>query len=241
MILARYAGELSRAIEVIVRDEADAIARAAALIAGQLRRDGLIYVYGPGAHSAIAVQDVFYRAGCPTNIAPVLDPVNKALASTSAERVDGHGATVVAGSGVGAGDPFIVINAFGVNAAAIGAARSARERGARVIALSSRAASASVPPDHPARAEAAVDLSTLAEVHVDTHVPPADAVLDLGYGVQVGGVSTALNSFVLQAILASAVEELGERARVWRSSYTVGGDAHNAEQAQRLRERVPQL
>jgi uncharacterized phosphosugar-binding protein len=57
-------------------------------------------------------------------------------------------------------------------------------------------------------------------------------------------MSTVMNSFALQAILASAMERLladGEEAWVWRSSYTVGGDAHNARAATRVRDRVPQL
>lgn len=244
-LLARYGAELQAAIDTIVRDEAAHVDAAATLVADRLRQDALIHVYGPGGHSALAVQDVFYRAGCPIVVAPVADPVTTlaagALGSTAAERQTGHGEAVVAGAGVGPGDLFVVVNAFGVNAAAVGAARAARARGARVIALSSRAAEDSVPAGHPARGGS---LPAHADVHVDTHVPAGDTVLAAGPGVRVGGVSTVLNSFVLHAILASAVEQLvagGDEAWVWQSSYTAGGDAHNARAAERVRERVPQL
>ncbi|WP_216207163.1 sugar isomerase domain-containing protein [Amycolatopsis aidingensis] len=247
-LLARYSERMCAALGTIVRDEAAAIRTAATLVADQLRGDGLVYVYGPGAHSALAVQDVFYRPGCPVNLAPVIDPgttlLGGAFRSTAAERAEGHVADVVAGSGVSSGDPFIIVNAFGVNAAAVGAAEAARDLGARVIALSSRAAAAALPSGHPARARDGEDLSTLAEVHIDTHVPAADVMLDAGPGVRVGGASTALNSFALHAVLASAVEQIvaaGGEAWVWRSSYTEGGDAHNARAAERVRERVPQL
>lgn len=247
-LLACYAEQLCAAIEAVVRDEAEAVSMAAALVAVQLRRDGLVYVYGPGGHSALAVQDVFYRAGCPINIAPVVDPatmlINGALRSTSVERTDGHGAAVVAESGVGSGDPFVIVNAFGVNATALSAAKAARARGARVIALSSPAAVTGLPPEHPARAHAAADLSRLADVHVDTHVPAADVVLDLGRGVHTGRISTALNSFVLHAILASAVEQFMAAdgwVWVWRWSYTPGGDIYNQLAAKRVRDRVSQL
>ncbi len=86
-------------------------------------------------------------------------------------------------------------------------------------------------------------VAELADVHVDTLVPAGDTV-PAPNGVHLGGISTVMNSFVLQAILASAVERLvtdGEEAWVWRSSYTAGGDAHNARAAARVRDRVPQL
>ncbi|WIY00953.1 sugar isomerase domain-containing protein [Amycolatopsis mongoliensis] len=244
-LLARYGERLESAIDAIVRDEADHVRVAATLVADQVRQDGLVHVYGPGGHSALAVQDVFYRAGCPIAVAPVADPATAlfagALGSTAAEREADHGEAVVAGSGVGQGALFVVVNAFGVNAAAVGAARAARARGARVIALSSRAAEAAVPAGHRARSGS---LPAHADVHVDTHVPAGDVVLEAGPGVRVGGLSTVLNSFVLHAILASAVEQLvagGDEAWVWHSSYTAGGDAHNARAAERVRERVPQL
>ncbi|GLY47748.1 sugar isomerase domain-containing protein [Lentzea sp. NBRC 102530] len=238
-LLRTYADRLCALVDAIVRDEAESIAAAAALVAGQLRRDRLVHVHGPGGHSALAVQDVFYRAGCPVLIAPVTDPgtslLGGALNSTATERLDGRGAMAV--EGLVEGDLLIVVNAFGVNAASVGAARSARERGVRVIAVSSRTAAADLPADHPARAG---ELPSHADVHIDTHVPPGDVVLEVAPGVEMGGVSTALNSFVLHAVLAAAVEQ-APGTTVWRSSYTEGGDAHNARAAEQVRGRVPQL
>ncbi|TDD45303.1 SIS domain-containing protein, partial [Kribbella antibiotica] len=148
-LLAEYAARLTDAINTLARDESDAIDRAATVLAEQLRRDGLIYIYGPGAHSAIAVQDVFYRAGCPANVVPVTDTSTTlaagALTSTQAERAPNHGATVVTASGVTPGDPFIIVNAFGINAAALDAARAAHSRGAYVIALTTPATTAALP------------------------------------------------------------------------------------------------
>lgn len=237
-LLRTYADRLCAAVDAIVRDEAPAIAAAAELVADQLRRDGLVHVHGPGGHSALAVQDVFYRAGCPVNIAPVVDPgtslLGGALNSTATERRSGR-ASVVAG--LTEGDLLVVVNAFGVNAACVGAAATARARGVRVIALSSRAAASGLPPGHPARAG---DLRAHADVHIDTHVPPGDVVLTAAPGAEMGGVSTALNSFVLHAVFAAAVER-APGTTVWRSSYTEGGDAHNARAAERVRGRVPQL
>lgn len=242
-LVRRYADRLCGVVAEIVREEAESIGAAAALVADQLRRDGLVHVYGPGGHSGLAVQDVFYRAGCPVNVAPVADPgtslLNGALRSTATERRDGHGAAVV--SGIGQGDLLVIVNAFGTNAAAVGAAVAARGRGARLIALSSRRAAAGLPAGHPARAG---DLPSHADVHVDTHVPEGDVVLDVAPGVEMGGMSTVLNSFVLHAVLVAAVEQVlaaGGEAQVWRSSYTEGGDAHNARAADRIRGRVPQL
>ncbi|MET7276785.1 sugar isomerase domain-containing protein [Kribbella sp. NPDC005582] len=243
-VLEQYAARLTAAINAVARDEAEAINRAAGVIADQLRRDGLIYVYGPGAHSAIAVQDVFYRAGCPANVVPISDTGTTlaagALASTQAERATNHGSTVIAASGISPGDPLIIVNAFGINAAALNAARTARSLGAQVIALTTPAATAALPADHPARAEPTTTLADLADIHVDTHVPTADALLELTPTLRVAGASTVLNSFALHAILATAVDQ-ARTTTVWRSTYTPGADTHNAQTAARYRPRIPHL
>jgi len=243
-LIDQYAARLTQAINAIARDEAEAIERAAGVIAEQLRRDGLIYVYGPGAHSAIAVQDVFYRAGCPANVVPVSDSSTTlaagALASTQAERATNHGSAVVAASGVSPGDPFIIINAFGINAAALDAARAARSQGAQVIALTTPTATAALPADHPARAEPTTTLADLADIHIDTHVPAADTLIELNPTLRVAGASTILNSFALHAILATAVAQ-ARTTTVWRSTYTPDADTHNTQAAARYRPRIPHL
>jgi uncharacterized phosphosugar-binding protein len=95
-LLDEYAARLTEAINAVARDEADAINRAAAVLADQLRGDGLVYLYGPGTHSAIAVQDVFYRAGCPANVVPVSDTTTQVWRSTYTPDADTHNAHVAA-------------------------------------------------------------------------------------------------------------------------------------------------
>ncbi|MFI5731768.1 sugar isomerase domain-containing protein [Kribbella sp. NPDC051587] len=242
-LLTEYAARLTQAINAVARDEADAIDRAAAVLAEQLRRDGLIYLYGPGAHSAIAVQDVFYRAGCPANVVPVSDTSTTlaagALASTQAERADNHGAAVVAASGVTAGDPFVIINAFGINAAALSAARAARTLGAYVIGLSTPATTADLPINHPARGDGLSTLADLADLHINTHVPIGDTLLAVA-GQPAGGASTVLNSFTLHALLTTALAH-SPTTQVWRSTYTPDADIHNAHLAAHFRPRIPAL
>ncbi|MFK4089994.1 sugar isomerase domain-containing protein [Kribbella sp. NPDC020789] len=229
-LVVEYADQLTQAINALARNEAEAIDRAASALARQLQRDGLIYLYGPGAHSAIAVQDVFYRAGCPANVVPVSDPSTTlaagALASTEAERGTDHGAAVVAACGVTAGDPFVIVNAFGINAAALSAARAARSAGAYVIALTTPAATAELPADHPARGAGLTTLADLADLHIDTHVPAGDTLLTVA-GSPTGGASTVLNSFTLHAILAGALRQ-SPTTRTWQSTYTPNADIHNA-------------
>ncbi|GAA0618929.1 sugar isomerase domain-containing protein [Kribbella sandramycini] len=230
--LTEYAVRLTQAITDLARDEAAAIERAAAVVADQFRRGGQVYLYGPGAHSAIAVQDVVYRAGCPANLVPITDPSTTlaagALNSTAAERTPNHGADLITASGLSPGDPLIIINAFGINAATITAARTAHSLGATVIALTSPAATAHLPATHPARATT-THLADLADIHINTHVPTADALLQVG-PTPTAGASTILNSFTLHALLTTALTHLhttNHQTPVWRSTYTEGGDAHN--------------
>jgi uncharacterized phosphosugar-binding protein len=205
-------------------------------------------LYGPGAHSALAAQELFYRAGSLTHLSLILDIetsiANGALRSTVAERRPGHGRAVIDAAGLASGDVLIIVNAFGVNAAVIDAARAAHDRGVTVIGISSTIAAESLPHGHPARHPDGVSLRDVADIHIDSRIPPGDVVLDIpGVNERVGGVSTIVNAVILQTLAICTESDLAERGDValWRSSYSVGGDEANAVTIARLQGRVTLL
>lgn len=228
----------------IIAANPDSVPRAAQRIASAVREDRLVYAFGPGAHSHLGIQDVFYRPGMLAAVAPVLDEAtlltNGARASTRAERTPGRGEEIVAASGIGPGDVALVVNTAGVNATVVEIARAITTRGAQVVGFSSRACERDVDADHPGRLEAGTALSTLAATHVDTCVPPGDAeTIDGGpLGVP---LTTAAQSFALTWTLAESARLLGPDAPVWASSYSDGGDAHNAAIMARYAPRVVAL
>src|SRR5690606_9635902 len=142
-------------LERILAEEAGAIRAAADLLADQVAADRLIHVFGPGGHSNLAAQEVFFRAGGLMHISAILDEgtllSNGALRSMAIERTPGYGRVVIEDRGLGEGDLLVLVNAYGINSALIDAALTARERGARLIGISSRRHAAETAPDHPAR------------------------------------------------------------------------------------------
>lgn len=245
----RYFAAVSAHLERIHAEELGAIDAAARVVADQVAADRLVHVYGPGGHSNLAAQEVFFRAGGLMHMAAILDEGtllnNGALRSMAMERTPGYGRIVIDDAGLGEGDLLILVNAYGINAALIDAALIARERGVRLIGVSSVEHANATAPDHPARHPSSANLHDLVDVHVDSKVPVGDALVELeGVGERTGAVSSFANALCMQSIVVEATAMLAERGievPVWRSGNAPGGDEANARFLHRFRGRVRAL
>ncbi|WP_368497692.1 SIS domain-containing protein [Herbiconiux sp. A18JL235] len=249
---AAYAGALAGLHGAILTGNASSVAAAATTVADRLAEDRLVFVAGPGAHSQLAVQEVFCRPGLPAGLVPVIDRATLltegAFRSTTQERTPGRANEILAPYDIAHGDVALLVNASGVNATVIDLARALRSRGAVVVGYSSVRSEQAVPEGHPARSEPGVSLSHLVDIHIDTFVPPGDTAEVAGVGEV--PLATSANAFALTWTLLEAGAILDARrghdgasgagAR-WASSYRPGGDAHNAEVATRYRDRVEAL
>ncbi|WP_104062383.1 sugar isomerase domain-containing protein [Arthrobacter sp. 4R501] len=245
----KYLAEIAAVQASILKTESVSITRAAAILADRIAGDRLIYIFGPGGHSNLAAQEIFYRAGSLAHVSAILDAgtflSTGALKSTAMERLPGYGQTVIEGAGLVAGDALMLVNAFGINSAVIDAALAARRLGLTIIGLSGTSCSELIPPDHPARHPSAFNLQDIVDVHIDTKVPEGDAVVDIpGTTVRSGSVSTFTNAFSLQWLMLATIAELGARGidpPVWTSSNSPRGDESNQLLVGRLRGRVSHL
>ena len=70
--MREYLEGITAILRRIEDEEANAMARAAELVADVICRDGLVHVFGCG-HSHLAALDTFYRAGGLACVSPVLD------------------------------------------------------------------------------------------------------------------------------------------------------------------------
>lgn len=241
-----YLGAVTGLLERIAAEEGPAIRAAAAVLADQIAADRLVHVLGPGGHSNLAAQEIFFRAGGLMHVSAILDEgtllSNGALRSMAIERTPGYGRVVVDDAGLGEGDVLLLINAYGINAALIDAALTARARGARVIGVSSRAHADQTAPDHPARHPDRQNLHDVVDLHVDCKVPVGDAVVGVdGVAERTGAVSTFANAFTLNCLVIATVEALADRGidpPLWRSGNAPGGDESNARFLERFRGRV---
>lgn len=233
----------------ILEEEQAAVDAVAGIIAEQIRADRLVHVYGPGGHSNLAAQEVFFRAGGLMHISAVLDEgtllSSGALRSMAMERTPGYGRVVIDDLRLGADDLLVLVNAYGINSALIDAAVRARELGARTVGISSREHADNTAADHPARHSSRQSLHEVADLHIDTKVPIGDAIMEVpGVQERTAAVSTFANAFTLDWLMLSVVELLaedGDEIPIWRSGNAPGGDEANARFLDRFRGRVKWL
>lgn len=243
--LARAHAHMQR----ILDEETPAIERAAEALADHISKDRLVHVFGPGGHSNLASQEIFFRAGGLMHVSAILDEgtllSNGALRSMAIERTPGYGKVVISNQGLGAEDLLILVNAYGINAALIDAALEARSRGVFLIGVSSREHATNSAPGHPARHPTKQNLHDLVDIAIDTKVPIGDAVVNLpGMSEPIAAISTFANAFTLNALVIQTVARLLERGvepPVWRSGNAPGGDEANAKFIGKFRHRVKAL
>lgn len=241
-----YLASVTALMGEILRDERDALDRAADRVAGQIAADRLVHVYGPGGHSNLAAQEIFFRAGGLMHVSAILDEgtllSNGALRSMAVERTPGYGRIVIADRRLGEGDLLILVNAYGINAALIDAAIEAKARGVFLIGVSSRRHASATAPGHPARHPTKQNLHDLVDIAVDTKVDIGDVAVTVpGFDSRIAAVSTFANAFALNCLVIRTVAKLVERGvepPVWRSGNAPGGDEANARFLHRFRERV---
>jgi uncharacterized phosphosugar-binding protein len=248
-LCAGYLADIQDLMRRIQEEERQALDRAAARLADQIAADRLVHIYGPGGHSNLASQEVFFRAGGLMHVSAILDEgtllSNGALRSMAIERTPGYGKIVIANQRLGEGDLLILANAYGINAALIDAALEAKRRGVFLIGVSSRRHAANTASDHPARHPTRQNLHDVVDIAIDTKVPIGDAVVRMaGMGEPIAAISTFANAFTLNCLVIRTVAKLIERGvepPVWRSGNAPGGDEANARFIARFHDRVRAL
>jgi uncharacterized phosphosugar-binding protein len=248
-LCADYLGQSHALMQRILTEEREPLDRAAERLADQIAADRLVHVYGPGGHSNLASQEIFFRAGGLMHVSAILDEgtllSSGALRSMAIERTPGYGKVVIADRRLGDTDLLILVNAYGINAALIDAALEAKRRGVFLIGVSSRAHASNTSPDHPARHPTKKNLHEVVDIAVDTKIALGDAVTNMpGVEQPIAAVSTFTNAFALNCIVIRTVAKLAERGiepPIWRSGNAPGGDEANARFISRFHDRVRSL
>lgn len=238
-----YLEALTGRLAAIRKTLAPQMAKAEELILAAARNDGRVFVFGTG-HSHMLAEEVHYRAGGLAFTVPILAaPLmlhEGALESTVHERTPGYVRPILDRYDIRPGDVLIIASNSGVNAATIEAADIGRERGARIIALTSVAYSAEV-----AAARGGIRrLADLADIVLDNGAPAGDAVIDVpGSPLRVGPVSTAVGVAILNAIFAGVAARLAADgdAPIYLSANMPGAADVNRALVERYRPRNPHL
>lgn len=223
-------------VEGLVARNADQVERAARLIVQAQLSGRLVWAAGAG-HSLGGVLEMFFRAGGLPSVNPLwhpeILPLNGAAGSTMAERRVGLGRAVVAGSAIGPKDVVVVFSNSGINHYPVEVAAEARSLGAFVVAVTSRMASLQAP------LRAGQRLIDLADVVLDTEVPPGDVVWPPS-GARVAPLSSIANAVCWNMVMVAA-SELEPELQTWISANTGGPDDHNDRLRARYLAKVPAL
>lgn len=216
----------------LVKSQSENIISAAKLVSDSCQKDGRFYVFGSG-HSHIVAEDIYIRAGGLAYVKAILTPElmlhempNK---STFLERLNGYSSIILDLYKVSANDCLMIVSNSGRNSVPVEMALCAKERGTKVIAITSLAHSQAVSSRH----HSGKKLYQLADVTIDNGADMGDAAFSVsGYATPTGPISSILGTTIAQAIIAQAVDNLidaGIQPPIFKSSNLEGADDYNNE------------
>lgn len=245
-IMEDYLSKITSILTEIKNEEGEHIATCAKVIAEQIKKDKLVYIWGPGGHSNMNAMECFFRAGSLMHVSAILDGgtllSNGALRSMGIERTPGYGKIVIEDNGIKKDDLVIIANAYGINTACIDAALTCKELGATTISVSSAKHAHETPLDHPARHPSKKNLDEICDYHIDSKISSGDAVMEIkGIGQPMGAISTFCNAYVLNCLMmetGSILGESGMEVPIWKSGNAPGGDEWNNKYIPRFKGRV---
>src|ERR1044071_5926961 len=171
-----YYERISAVLRAIHENERAKLELAGELLANAIAAGKRAYLFGSG-HSVIPVMDIFPRYGSFVGFFPLYDPrlmwhnvvgPGGARELLWLERREGYIQNFLQSFAMEPGDCMIVFSHGGMNAAPIEAALYAKERGLKVITVSSLANAAAAQATH----SSGKKLSDTGDIAIDNCVPP---------------------------------------------------------------------
>ena len=226
-----YLNEVQRILTQVLETQTEAIHTAAQWVVDATLAGKKLWAVGCG-HAGLLAQELFYRSGGLVVMNPLFAPglqldVSPVTLTSDIERIEGYGAKIIDRKAIGDGDVLIVHSVSGRNPAGIDMALRARERGAKVIALTNLAYSQASTSRH----SGGKRLFECADLVLDNCGAVGDAAVAVeDFAERTGPTSTAVGAAILNAMVCAAVGEFKRRGvtpPVFMSANLEGGDAHN--------------
>jgi uncharacterized phosphosugar-binding protein len=225
--LAPILARVSRQADGPVQDAAD-------LLVASLRAGGVVQAFGTG-HSEALAMELAGRAGglVPTNRIGLRDLVifggepTDVLGDGHLERDPSIAQRLYDLARPSPTDVFVIGSNSGVNGSVVELAQLVKNRGHRLVAVTSFTQTAAVGSRHPSGGR----LIDHADVALDNGAPYGDAVLPLPGGGTLCAVSSITSALLAHLVVAEVVRRLleaGEEPPVYRSANVPGGDEHNS-------------
>jgi len=218
MSAVKYFHAVQAVVDAIRKEEIRQIKAAGKVMAESIGAGGRVYMFGSG-HSVIPVLDIFPRYGSFVGFFPLYDPrlmwfnvigPGGARELLWLERQEGYAKVFLQSYPLEERDVMLVFSHGGLNAAPIEVALEAKARGLKVITVSSHANASFARRSH----SSGRVLSDLADVAIDNHVPPEDALVDVGRLEKVAAGSTVAAVAIAMALVAETAVRLAKKGRV---------------------------
>lgn len=205
-----FASSIKDMLEEIDETQSDKILEAAEIVSDCIKNGGIVHTFGTG-HSHMIAEEAFFRAGTLAPVNTILEPSltghQQILKSTYTERMEGWGEIVLDYVEPDPEDVFIVISNSGRNAAPVELTQEAKDRGHKVIAITSKTYSENVSSRH----SSGKKLMDVAELVIDNCGKLGDISVELDNLEQkVGPTSTITGVYILDSIMVQATSNLSE-------------------------------
>lgn len=224
-----YYEKMSEILKKAFTEQNELIEKACSVMAETLKNGGMIYTFGTG-HAHLLSLEIFYRAGGPVKVYPILDEKLmlhiSASDSTQWERTKDYAKELLKNYPVKKGDTVLIFSNSGRNSAPVEMALEVKKLGAAAIAITNLKHSSS----STSRNEYGLRLFEAADIAIDNMGEIGDACLDTPSGRKIGPTSTAVGAALLQAMCCRAEEiarEGGASPEFFASSNIDGGDEIN--------------
>ena len=228
--VTRFFHHAQNKLQQVLEHEMPNIQLAANFVTESCKQGGKFYVFGSG-HSHMIAEELYLRAGGLALVHGILpaelmlhEMANK---STYLERIEGYSQALVELYRVDEKDTVMVISNSGRNAVPVEMCLAAKEKGAKVIAMTSMQHSSNCTSRH----SSGKKMYEIADVTIDNWGEPGDAAFPIeGLDSTIGPTSSITGITIAQALVCQVVDNLvkaGIEPPVFKSSNIDGGDAHN--------------
>jgi uncharacterized phosphosugar-binding protein len=213
-----YLTKINAILERIKTVEMDKIKAAAVVMAASIVNDGRVYMFGSG-HSVIPVLDIFPRYGSFVGFFPLYDPRlmwSNVIGPGGArellwlERQQGYARVFLQSYPLEPRDCMLVFSHGGLNTVPIEIAQEAKNKGLKVICVSSLENAKTAKRTHPSGKM----LPDVADIAIDNCVPPEDALVDVGQLENVAAGSTVAAVTVAMSLVAETASILARQGKI---------------------------
>ncbi len=245
MPLDSYFQAARAALQEVQETQASNIRKAAAMMVDAIEAGHSLFAFG-ASHSFMLAEEMVYRTGGLMLVNPIFPhamnlSVRPVTATSRFERLPGFGRELLVNSPARSGDVLIIASTSGRNPVVVDMAGAARERGLKVIGITSVRYSSAVT----SRDASGLKLMDLCDVVLDNGAPVGDAAVSVeGFPQPVGPLSSLTGIALVNALTVEVVEmclQRGVEPPVFMSANLDGGDEYNARLLERHRDRIHYL